>query len=705
MITSGIGIAMAALTFLIDKLAGSADKASDSIGKLSDAEEMAVKRGESLEQINSKAEATARTAAKALEINARRLKDFNGTKEEEKKLVKEMNELYGESMGYFSSVSSWYKALTANSEEYCRQLLIQAKTQGLVEKITRLESDRDEIVNNINKGEYSNQGEVDHYEEVYEEDPKTGKKRYRGLKTVYKESEMEQAKKSAQDLTEQLYDANDELTELIQEAGNIRFKVTGSGNSNIDDPDKLKHDLEKQIAEQERIERERQKTKEDADKKVLALQQNAQSEYIALMEDGEEKERAIINHAYSSKMAEIAEKERELTELRIKEGKEGLDESEKELLKFARYLAQQTREKSLKELTPLGAGAIKTYDELSKALSHWNDRFNRASEEERIQIRKTIQELESLKDSFDLDSDLFSRSAELDKLRDLNGRQYKIEVEAVGLDGWLGKMKEMQRIMNDTSATDKQKEAAKELAEEYRKLASESVDYMDVITSGWGDIKGIGNNIKSLTDALNGQKDAWETLVAIIDSSLGVYQSVMQVISMINTLQSIFNAGKVTEEAVTESAAQTQAVTNMEVAATNTALAASAELATEANTKLAASEFFAAHAFVPFAGFGIASGFVAGMEAIMAALSIPKFAEGGIVSGPTLGLIGEYAGASSNPEVIAPLDKLQSMLGETGPGTVRVVGETVIDGKKMVILFRNVTAVASKSGKRTGIKI
>jgi hypothetical protein len=42
---------------------------------------------------------------------------------------------------------------------------------------------------------------------------------------------------------------------------------------------------------------------------------------------------------------------------------------------------------------------------------------------------------------------------------------------------------------------------------------------------------------------------------------------------------------------------------------------------------------------------------------------IPAFAAGGIVSGPTLGLMGEYSGAASNPEVIAPLDKLQSMMG------------------------------------------
>ena len=41
---------------------------------------------------------------------------------------------------------------------------------------------------------------------------------------------------------------------------------------------------------------------------------------------------------------------------------------------------------------------------------------------------------------------------------------------------------------------------------------------------------------------------------------------------------------------------------------------------------------------------------------------VPAFAEGGIVSGPTLGLMGEYPGAKSNPEVIAPLDKLKAMI-------------------------------------------
>lgn len=49
--------------------------------------------------------------------------------------------------------------------------------------------------------------------------------------------------------------------------------------------------------------------------------------------------------------------------------------------------------------------------------------------------------------------------------------------------------------------------------------------------------------------------------------------------------------------------------------------------------------------------------------------NLPKFANGCIAYGPTLGLFGEYAGASNNPEVVAPLNRLKSLLGDTAGGT------------------------------------
>jgi hypothetical protein len=58
--------------------------------------------------------------------------------------------------------------------------------------------------------------------------------------------------------------------------------------------------------------------------------------------------------------------------------------------------------------------------------------------------------------------------------------------------------------------------------------------------------------------------------------------------------------------------------------------------------------------------------------------NIPAFANGGIISGPTMGLMGEYPGAKSNPEVVAPLDKLKDMIGGGGGGTFVLRGQDLL---------------------------
>lgn len=70
----------------------------------------------------------------------------------------------------------------------------------------------------------------------------------------------------------------------------------------------------------------------------------------------------------------------------------------------------------------------------------------------------------------------------------------------------------------------------------------------------------------------------------------------------------------------------------------------------------------------------------ANVAAVAAAFAaIPKFADGGIAYGPTLGIFGEYAGAANNPEVVAPLNKLKELIAPAaspmGGGTVRFVIE------------------------------
>lgn len=73
-------------------------------------------------------------------------------------------------------------------------------------------------------------------------------------------------------------------------------------------------------------------------------------------------------------------------------------------------------------------------------------------------------------------------------------------------------------------------------------------------------------------------------------------------------------------------------------------------------------------------------------------MSVIPFANGGIVSGPTPALVGEYPGARSNPEVIAPLDKLQGIIaGSAGGGMMTGTLETRISGNDLVILMNRAT--------------
>ena len=70
----------------------------------------------------------------------------------------------------------------------------------------------------------------------------------------------------------------------------------------------------------------------------------------------------------------------------------------------------------------------------------------------------------------------------------------------------------------------------------------------------------------------------------------------------------------------------------------------------------------------PPLNFGLAAivgGLGAAQIAGIASTPIP-LAKGGLAFGPTNALIGEYSGAKNNPEVVAPLDKLKSMLGGGG---------------------------------------
>lgn len=199
---------------------------------------------------------------------------------------------------------------------------------------------------------------------------------------------------------------------------------------------------------------------------------------------------------------------------------------------------------------------------------------------------------------------------------------------------------------------------------------------------------------------------AWERIMAVWNVMVNSVDSFMSIIQTIDTLRELTEKlGKAKEaEAAIDTATTAAKVTNATTeAAVDTATTGvevvNAGKKVAANTAEGASDAGKSAAKLPFPANIIAIG--AAIAAAIAAFSvIPKFANGGVVSGRTLAEVGEYPGASSNPEVIAPLSKLKDMIGGTGMANVRVEvgGKMQLDGDTAYLQLKNY-------GKRTGKKI
>lgn len=114
-----------------------------------------------------------------------------------------------------------------------------------------------------------------------------------------------------------------------------------------------------------------------------------------------------------------------------------------------------------------------------------------------------------------------------------------------------------------------------------------------------------------------------------------------------------------------------------------TALATARKGEATANAAASITGGAASVASIPWVGAAMAVAAAASIAAAFAAM--PKFAAGGIAFGPTIGMFGEYAGASTNPEVVAPLNRLRSLLGvDAGaPATLRFK----IEGRDLVAVY------------------
>lgn len=173
--------------------------------------------------------------------------------------------------------------------------------------------------------------------------------------------------------------------------------------------------------------------------------------------------------------------------------------------------------------------------------------------------------------------------------------------------------------------------------------------------SGVKDIASSADRLVSSFQALNeafdpdSEASGWERLMAVWSAMTNVVDSFLSVAKMMENLTELTNKlilAKQTEATidtaltgtkVANAATQTTATTAALATQTTAEVAASATKSTAASVEMAAKST-AAYAAIPFVGVGLAAAQIAAMEAMIMAAGLPKFANGGIVSGgPTSG--------------------------------------------------------------------
>lgn len=356
---------------------------------------------------------------------------------------------------------------------------------------------------------------------------------------------------------------------------------------------------------------------------------------------------------------------------------------------------------------PADISQLDTIEKLDEAVRYYQEQQSKQSADEIQNTQRTIDALEAKRKAMQRGIEIPSMQKEIAEINGLSNREFKIKVKGIGFDALTDKIRELQKQLNDTNnpVTEGQRKDIEEMISTYEQWRKSSISSFDTVKSGWDGIKGIGDSINGITDALDGNGNAWQKVTAFVDGFIQLYESIsaiVGIIDMLTTASTAHAAAKTGEAAATTATATAQGV---ETAAQTAAAAAmipviaANKLATSSYMELAAAMYFAAHASIPFVGFAIASGFVSAATAMVQAIGVMPFAKGGVVSGPTLALVGEYAGASNNPEVIAPLDKLRSMIQPQGGIGGKVRFE--IEGRKLVGVISNTTRVAAKSGRKS----
>lgn len=264
--------------------------------KLSDAQEAAAKKAQERVEIESQGRAEMIKTRFEIDTTRESLRNFSGTKEEEKQKCEEMNRKYGEAFGYYDSVAKWYDVLTQKAEQYIQMLFLQAKAQALVNKAV-------EADDKLNKHKSLSPDEADTSMGWF----KKGLLHFGSAISngaINSREIIKSSNKAAYDkMTKELSSERDKLLKeaatLEKQAANIGKEYHIGGHAA---PSKAKKEKKK------KKKNEASKAEQLA-KELLALQRKNRQEEIDLLKESSDKKRKQIKENYENELADLKAQE------------------------------------------------------------------------------------------------------------------------------------------------------------------------------------------------------------------------------------------------------------------------------------------------------------------------------------------------------------------------------------------------------------
>lgn len=273
------------------------------------------------------------------------IKNFVGSKEQEKAKVEELNRKYGESFGYYKTLSEWYDTIIQKSDDYVQSLFLQAKVQNLVKKAS-------EVDEKIAEAEAKDESEFDTWWGY------GGKvDRFFSSDQSYKQNNNGRWKKK-----EEIERLKSEYNGYILAAENLtkeRLKLeqkSGIGG----------HTAPKQPRKNPEAEaKQRLATERRLAQDLAALQAENRKEEINRMQAGTEKKLAQIEYDYNARKEEINRQEadwkRENKEAGLSTGDNGLTREQQDELEKARASNTASRKKAEANVYREEAEAMRDY--------------------------------------------------------------------------------------------------------------------------------------------------------------------------------------------------------------------------------------------------------------------------------------------------------------------------------------------------------